>query len=191
MADTGDRMVKANGVELCVETFGDPGDPAVLLISGATGSMDWWEDEFCHRLACGERYVIRYDHRDTGRSASYPAGAPGYTGTDLVTDAVGLLDTLGVARAHLVGVSMGGGIAQQAALDHPDRVASLTLIANSPISTGAGHTHAPADGGPDQSGVRRPAARAGLVRPGRRDRLPDGGRAPVRRLARVRRGTGS
>jgi pimeloyl-ACP methyl ester carboxylesterase len=129
-------MVKVNGVGLCVETFGDPGDPAILLISGASGSMDWWEDEFCDRLAAGRRYVIRYDHRDTGRSASYPAGAPGYTGADLDADAVGLLDALGVARAHLVGVSMGGGIAQQAALDYPDRVASLTLIATSPISTG-------------------------------------------------------
>lgn len=136
MADTGDRMVEVNGVKLCVETFGDPGDPALLLIGGAAGSMDWWEDELCHRLACGERHVIRYDHRDTGRSVSYPAGAPGYTGTDLVSDAVGLLDALGVTRAHLVGVSAGGGIAQQAALDDPDRVGSLTLIATSPISTG-------------------------------------------------------
>jgi pimeloyl-ACP methyl ester carboxylesterase len=129
-------MVNVNRVELCVETFGDPGDPAILLISGATGSMDWWEDEFCDRLAAGRRYVIRYDHRDTGRSVSYPAGAPGYTGADLDADAVGLLDALRVASAHLVGVSMGGAIAQQAALDHPDRVASLTLIATTLISTG-------------------------------------------------------
>lgn len=135
MPGSGERIITVNGVELCAETFGDPVDPAILLISGAAASMDWWEDGFCDRLAGGGRFVVRYDHRDTGRSASYPAGAPGYTGADLVADAVGLLDALAVPRAHLVGVSMGGGIAQQVALDHPDRVASLTLIATSPITT--------------------------------------------------------
>ena len=79
-----DRIVRANGVDLCVETFGAPTDPAILLIMGSSGSMDWWEDEFCERLAGGSRFVIRYDHRDTGRSASWPPGAPGYTGLDLV-----------------------------------------------------------------------------------------------------------
>jgi pimeloyl-ACP methyl ester carboxylesterase len=93
--------------------------------------MDWWEDEFCERLAAGGRFVIRYDHRDTGRSVTYEPGAPGYTGPDLVDDAVGVLDALDVRRAHIVGMSMGGALAQVAALDHPDRVASLTLIATS------------------------------------------------------------
>jgi pimeloyl-ACP methyl ester carboxylesterase len=125
-------MVNVNGVELCVDTFGDPADPAILLISGGAASMDWWEEEFCERLE--GRFVIRYDHRDTGRSVSYPAGAPGYTGPDLVADAVGVLDALGLARAHLVGVSMGAAMAQQVALEQPDRVASLTLIATSPIT---------------------------------------------------------
>src|ERR687887_1422948 len=98
---------------------------------GSGASMDWWEDEFCERLAAGSRLVIRYDHRDTGRSISYEPGAPEYTFADLVDDAVGLLDSLGVARAHLVGMSMGGAIAQLAALNHPERVASLTLISTS------------------------------------------------------------
>jgi pimeloyl-ACP methyl ester carboxylesterase len=93
--------------------------------------MDWWEDEFCERLAAGPRFVIRYDHRDTGQSVSYPPGEPGYIGDDLTDDAVGVLDGFGVERAHLVGISMGGGIAQEIALDHPDRVASLTLISTS------------------------------------------------------------
>jgi pimeloyl-ACP methyl ester carboxylesterase len=127
-----DTIVHANGVELCVETFGAADDEAVLLIMGAAASMDWWEDEFCERLAAGGRFVIRYDHRDTGRSVTYEPGAPGYTGPDLVEDAVGVLDALGVSRAHLVGMSMGGALAQLAALDHPDRVASLTLISTSP-----------------------------------------------------------
>jgi pimeloyl-ACP methyl ester carboxylesterase len=125
-------MVLAKGVELCVQTFGDPESPAILLIGGAATSMDWWEEEFCERLASGPRFVIRYDLRDTGQSVSYEPGPPQYGGPDLVTDAVGLLDALRLARAHVVGMSMGGGIAQRLALDHADRVASLTLIATSP-----------------------------------------------------------
>ena len=127
-----ERIVQANGVGLCIEAFGDPADPAILLISGATASMDWWEDEFCERLAAGPRFVVRYDNRDSGRSVAYEPGEPLYTGSDLVADAVGLLDTLGLARVHLVGISMGGGIAQHVALDHADRVASLTLISTTP-----------------------------------------------------------
>lgn len=132
----GERMVHANGVDLCIETFGDPADPAVLLIGGASSAMDYWEDDFCARLAGGGRYVVRYDLRDTGRSVSYQAGSPQYTQPDLAADVVGLLDTLGLASTHLVGVSMGGGIAQRLAVDHPDRVASLTLIATSPAGPG-------------------------------------------------------
>jgi pimeloyl-ACP methyl ester carboxylesterase len=124
--------VQVNGVELCVETFGRPTDPAILLIMGAGASMDWWQDDFCARLAAGPRYVIRYDHRDTGQSTSYPPGEPGYTGDDLVADAAALIAALGVRRAHAVGQSAGGALAQLLALDHPERVASLTLVATSP-----------------------------------------------------------
>jgi pimeloyl-ACP methyl ester carboxylesterase len=131
-----ERIVHANGVDLCVEEFGEPGDPAVLLIGGAAASMDWWEDGFCERLAAGGRHVIRYDPRDTGRSTASPAGAPNYTGDDLTADVLALLDALGVARAHLVGLSMGGGIAQEIALDQPGRVASLTLLSTSPVGPG-------------------------------------------------------
>jgi pimeloyl-ACP methyl ester carboxylesterase len=125
-------IVHANGVDLCLETFGEPSDPAILLIMGSGASMDWWEDDFCARLAAGSRYVVRYDHRDTGQSIGYPPGAPGYTGSDLIADAVGVLDALDVRRAHVVGQSSGGAMAQVMALDHPERVASLTLIATSP-----------------------------------------------------------
>jgi pimeloyl-ACP methyl ester carboxylesterase len=76
--------------------------------------------------------VIRYDHRDTGRSVSYPPGAPGYTGPDLVGDAVGLIDALAGGRAHVVGLSMGGVIAQYLAIEYPARVATLTLMSTSP-----------------------------------------------------------
>ena len=114
-----------------ISTFGAATDPAVLLIAGSSSSMDWWEPEFCQLLADGGRYVIRYDHRDTGDAPSYPPGEPGYTGDDLVTDALAVLDDLGVAAAHLVGISMGGAIAQVLTLDHPDRILSLTAIATS------------------------------------------------------------
>ena len=127
----GQRIVDVNGVDLCVDTTGDAADPAILLIGGMGSSMDWWEEEFCQRLAAGGRFVIRYDHRDTGQSVSYPAGAPGYTGADLAADAVGVLDTLGRRSAHLAGISMGGALAQHVALAHPDRVDSLVLISTS------------------------------------------------------------
>ena len=71
---SGEMMVPANGVDLCVETFGERTDPPLLLIAGGASAMDWWEDEFCRRLGAGGRFVIRYDHRDTGRSTSFPAG---------------------------------------------------------------------------------------------------------------------
>jgi pimeloyl-ACP methyl ester carboxylesterase len=127
-----EETVRVNGVELCVRTVGDPALPAILLISGAAASMDWWDTDFCARLAAGDRCVIRYDHRDTGRSTTWPAGKPGYPWMALVDDAAALVDRLGHGRAHLVGVSMGGGIAQRLAVEDPGRVATLTLVATSP-----------------------------------------------------------
>ena len=121
-------MLPVDGAELCVETFGASEDPAVLLIAGMSSPMDWWEDGFCERLAEGGRYVVRYDFRDTGRSTTHPPGQPGYTAADLRVDVVALLDALGIDQAHLVGLSMGGAIAQVVAVEHPDRVATLTLV---------------------------------------------------------------
>jgi pimeloyl-ACP methyl ester carboxylesterase len=126
-----EQMVAVNGVQLCVEGFGDPRAPAILLIGGAASSMDLWHPRFCELLAAQGRRVIRYDHRDTGRSASYPPGAPGYTGPDLVFDAAALIDTVGGGRAHVVGLSMGGAMAQVLAVQQPERVSTLTLIATS------------------------------------------------------------
>jgi pimeloyl-ACP methyl ester carboxylesterase len=127
-----ERIVHANGVDLCTEAFGDPADPAVLLVMGSGGSMLWWEEGFCELLADGARYVIRYDHRDTGRSVTYEPGRPGYTGADLVADAIGVLDACGISAAHVVGVSAGGAFAQFIALGFPARVRSLVLISTSP-----------------------------------------------------------
>lgn len=124
------QHVRVRGVSLFAESFGDPADPAVLLMMGAMASGVWWPQALCEALAARRRRVIRYDHRDTGRSTASPLGAPGYTTEDLAWDAVALLDALGVGRAHLVGMSLGGYLAQLAALAHPDRVRTLTLVAS-------------------------------------------------------------
>jgi pimeloyl-ACP methyl ester carboxylesterase len=126
-----ERMIESRGVELCTEPFGDPADPPILLIMGLGSSMIWWEDGFCRMLADRGRFVIRYDHRDTGRSVTYEPGRPGYTGTDLVGDAAGMLDAYGIVAANVVGVSAGGAFAQLLALDFADRVLSLVLISTS------------------------------------------------------------
>lgn len=129
-------VATADGARLCAEAIGDRRDPAILLIGGATWSMDWWEDDLCRRLAERGRLVVRYDPRDTGRSTSYPPGAPEYTAAEVVTDALAVLDALDIGRAHVAGLSMGGAIAQRLAIEHRDRVATLTLMSTSPIDPG-------------------------------------------------------
>jgi pimeloyl-ACP methyl ester carboxylesterase len=140
-----ERMIEANGVQLCTEPFGDPGNPPILLIMGIGASMLWWEEGFCGMLADGGRFVIRYDHRDTGRSVTYEPGRPGYTGSDLVADAAGVLDGYGIPASHIVGVSAGGAFAQLLALDFPDRVLSLVLISTSPGLPGGRDLPPPTD----------------------------------------------
>src|SRR5437762_7779356 len=98
--------------------------------------MLWWEEGFCRLLAEDGRFVIRYDHRDTGRSVTSEPGRPRYTGSDLVADAVGVLDGYELVAAHVVGVSAGGAFAQLLALGFPDRVLSLVLISTSPATSG-------------------------------------------------------
>jgi pimeloyl-ACP methyl ester carboxylesterase len=138
-------MTEANGVELCAESFGEAADPPILLIMGIGASMLWWDEEFCRMLAEGGRFVIRYDHRDTGRSVAYEPGRPGYTGADLVADAAGVLDAYDVPAAHMVGVSAGGAFAQVLALDFADRVLSLVLISTSAATSGARRLPSPTE----------------------------------------------
>ncbi len=127
-------VIEANGVELCTESVGDPADPPVLLVMGLGASMLWWDDDFCQMLADAGLFVIRYDHRDTGRSTHDKPGHPEYDGADLVDDAAAVLDGYGLEAAHLVGVSAGGAIAQLLALDAGHRALSLTLISSSPAA---------------------------------------------------------
>jgi pimeloyl-ACP methyl ester carboxylesterase len=126
---TDERMFMINDAASCVEVQGGAGNPTVLLVGS---SMLSWPDELCELLVAGGRRVIRYDVRDTGRSESYPPGEPGYSLADLVGDAVGVLDATATERAHVADMSTGGLIAQLLALDHPERVATLTLVGSRP-----------------------------------------------------------
>lgn len=123
--------IKVNGVELCVQTLGNPADPPVLLVGVTTSS---WPDELVATLP--GRYVVRYDLRDAGESTFVDPDAPGYDLRDLVTDASELLLALDLGRTHVVGMGVGGFIAQLLALDHPDQVASLTLVSTRPVAPG-------------------------------------------------------
>jgi pimeloyl-ACP methyl ester carboxylesterase len=115
-----------------VQTFGRDADPTVVLIAGGAQSMVWWETDFCRRLANGGRHVVRYDHRDTGRSTASPAGHPTYSAEEFADDPRKILHALGVRSAHVVGLSMGGGLAQVLAVRHPELVQTLTLVSTSP-----------------------------------------------------------
>jgi pimeloyl-ACP methyl ester carboxylesterase len=131
------------GIELCYQTFGDPDDEPLVLVMGLGGPMTWWDPELCEMLARAGFYVVRFDNRDIGRSSkargrvtratllrAFAGGrvrAP-YTLDDMAADTFGLMDHLGFESAHLVGVSMGGMIAQTMTITHPGRVRSLTSI---------------------------------------------------------------
>jgi pimeloyl-ACP methyl ester carboxylesterase len=136
--------VGANGIELAYETFGQAGDPAIVLVMGWATQMIAWPDEMCEALATGGHFVVRFDNRDSGASTHLehvpppPLGEvltrrrrPPYTIGDMADDVAALLDGLGLASVHLVGASMGGFIAQTVALRHPGRVRSLTLMMTS------------------------------------------------------------
>ncbi|WP_192182139.1 alpha/beta fold hydrolase [Mesorhizobium amorphae] len=125
--------------EIVFQTFGDPAHPAVLLIMGAMASMLWWPEAFCRKLADAGRFVIRYDNRDTGLSTKYTPGEPPYTFDDMADDAIRVLDDHNIGRAHVVGMSMGGMIAQLVALKHPSRVATLTIVSSSPMGVDTSH----------------------------------------------------
>jgi pimeloyl-ACP methyl ester carboxylesterase len=133
---------RANGIDIEYETFGDPTDPVMLLIMGLGGQLIVWDDELCTQLADHGFRVIRYDNRDVGLSTKIEGGpvpdvmavvqgdrsSVPYSLDDMAADATGLLDALGIENAHVVGVSMGGMIAQVVAIDHPGRVLSLASI---------------------------------------------------------------
>ncbi|CAM5438720.1 alpha/beta fold hydrolase [Streptomyces aurantiogriseus] len=123
----------ARGVRLWVEDRGPADAPPLLMIMGAQASGLGWPDALLDKLTSHHR-VIRYDHRDTGRS-TWSFDEQPYPLTELAADAVTVLDRLGVERAHIVGMSLGGMLAQLLIADHPDRLLSVTLIGTSALST--------------------------------------------------------
>ncbi len=143
-------------IELEYETFGDPADPTVLLIAGWGAQLITWHEDFCRELVRRGYHAVRFDNRDAGLSTRLSehrpptvgqiirrdASAAAYTLDDLADDGVGLLDSLGVDRAHVVGASMGGMIAQTVAIDHRDRVATLTSIMSTTGDPSVGNTAA-------------------------------------------------
>lgn len=128
-----EKFVTSQDVTICTESIGSQSDPAVLLIMGATASMLWWDEAFCKRLADQGLFVIRYDHRDVGKSTTYPPGNPPYSLDDMVEDAVGILDAYDLPYVHFAGMSLGGLLTQIAALKYPDRIKTMTLIATGPF----------------------------------------------------------
>ncbi|MFE0693582.1 alpha/beta fold hydrolase [Streptomyces sp. NPDC058869] len=171
----------SSDVSIAYESFGDPGDPPVLLVMGFGAQMLAWHEDFCRALADRGRYVIRYDNRDCGlstkfdehpvdmgrfiaavSSGDFPAALAmvPYRLRDMADDGLGLLTALGIERAHVVGASMGGMIAQTMALSFPERVLTLTSMMSSTGESAYGQSS------PEAQAVLfapKPADRAGYV----------------------------
>jgi pimeloyl-ACP methyl ester carboxylesterase len=142
-------IIKANNIDIAYQIFGDPTARPLLLISGLATQMIGWPDQFCHMLAAAGHQVIRYDNRDVGRSTkmvsmnapdlmdlmqTLQSGKPvqiPYTLSDMAADALGLMDVLGLDKAHICGISMGGMIGQVMSIQHPERLFSLTAMMSS------------------------------------------------------------
>lgn len=124
-------IAQANNIDIWYETFGNKDNPTLLLIMGGCCQGICWPTEFCEKLSYAGFYVIRYDHRDTGLSTCFDYEKNSYTLMDMMRDAVGLLDYLNIKKSHLIGLSMGGPIAELIAVHHLDRILSMTLIATS------------------------------------------------------------
>jgi pimeloyl-ACP methyl ester carboxylesterase len=188
MSDRAQGIAAVNGIEIWYETFGDPADPPLLLVMGLGGQAIAWADELCRGFVDRGFFVIRYDNRDVGlsthlegkpdplaamqaRSEGRPVDAP-YSLDDLAADAVGLLDHLGIPAAHVVGASMGGMIAQLVAIEHPERVLTLTSV----MSTT----------GEDDVGQPDPSVLPVLLQP-----VPEGREGAIEQALRVSAAVGS
>jgi pimeloyl-ACP methyl ester carboxylesterase len=137
-----EQIAQVGELDICYETLGDPRDPALLLVMGLGTQMVAWPVGFCEQLVARGFFVIRYDNRDSGRSTHMRGVRPPtikqlllrdksaahYSLADMAADGIGLLDFLGIERAHVAGASRGGMIAQTMAARHPDRVLSLASI---------------------------------------------------------------
>lgn len=147
-------VAPANGIEIAYETFGDRNDPTVLLIMGLSTQMLAWQTDFCEALAARRHFVIRFDNRDSGLSTHFGASAqgnpigsflglstPAYRLVDMARDTAALITSLDLDGVHVVGVSMGGMIAQNLVLLRPDLVRSLTSMSSTTGSLLVGKPH--------------------------------------------------
>jgi pimeloyl-ACP methyl ester carboxylesterase len=169
---------RANGIELEYDEFGDPLAPALLLVMGLGSQMISWDEDFCELLAAaGPFHVVRFDNRDCGLSTKFAEHRipnisdvlvgrekPAYTLDDMAADAAALLDTLGIEKAHIVGASMGGFIAQLLAINYPGKVLSLTSIMSAP--GGTAHNVAATPEAAEVLVTRPPADRGALIEHG-------------------------
>ena len=199
---SGERYARVGEAELCYETFGLDTLPPLTLVMGLGAQMVLWDDEFCQALASHGLWVIRFDNRDIGRSTilrDRPVPTRGqllrrdrraasYSLDDMADDAAGLLDHLDVHAAHVVGVSMGGMIAQLMAIRHPHRVRSLVSIMSSTGARRVGRSPpGPVPAGAPPRAARSRGIRTGFHRDLPRDRLQDlsAGPGPVARARRA------
>jgi pimeloyl-ACP methyl ester carboxylesterase len=150
----GEQLARIGEVEIAYEEFGNPGDPAMLMIMGLGVQMLGWDEELCGLLAAEGFRVVRFDNRDVGRSTWYEGPVPDWTALaagdgatatylldEMAADALKLLDHLGIDAAHVVGASLGGMIAQTLAIRHPERVLSLTSIMSRTGEPSVGQPH--------------------------------------------------
>ncbi len=127
------RNVVSGDAVIFTERFGIVTDPAIILVMGATASMIRWPVALCTRIASHCFQVIRFDHRDTGQSTTAPFGAASYAVEDMAGDVLAIMEAYGLQQAHLVGMSLGGYISQMLAVEHPERISSVTLFASEPL----------------------------------------------------------
>lgn len=153
MSASTEAFTQVGAVEICYQTFGNPNGEPLLLIMGLGGPMTWWDDALCERIADEGFHVARFDNRDTGRSTKLPGEVKRqdvvnaflhlrdrshYSLNDMASDAVGVMDALGWSAAHVVGISMGGMIAQTLAISYPARVKSLVSMSSTSGRRGVG-----------------------------------------------------
>lgn len=128
-------QIKANGIAIEVERHGDPAATPLLLIRGLGSQIIHWPDDLITGFVSAGYHVITYDNRDAGLSQSF-ADRPAYSVADMAADGIGVLDALGVDKAHVLGISMGGMILQSMLCDHRDRLLSATIIMSSSRAEG-------------------------------------------------------
>lgn len=150
-------LIKVNGAELWARRDGNPAYPCIILVAGANASHLMWPQEFCDLLVSRGFCVVRYDHRDTGKSSKFDFSRNPYTLKDLSEDIVAVLDGFEVQKAHAVGISMGGTLVQVAVLDHPDRFLSATIMLTAALDVDfAGNIGRAYTGEPNPMGLPSP-----------------------------------